>query len=90
MCLIITTAAAALTIALYFASAKLRKLKVGVPALCYAGAAIMWLCDSFFAQAEGEPFFNISVDDTLLGLLILFCGLVIWGVTLIIKKPQKA
>lgn len=90
MCLIITAAAAALTIALYFASAKLRNLKIGVPALCYAGASIMWLCDSFFAAAEGNPFFNISVDDTMLGLLILVCGLAIWGVTLIIKKPKKA
>lgn len=90
MCLIITAAAAALTIALYFASSKLRSLKIGVAALCYAGASIMWLCDSFFAAAKGEPFFDISADDTMLGLLILVCGLVIWGVTVIIKKPQKA
>ena len=55
----------------------------------YWGAALMWTVDGFFRVAEGEPFLDLSVNDALLGLLIVICGLVAWLLILLYNDPKK-
>jgi len=89
VCLLITAfAAVAATIVWYF-KANNRELRLGALALMYWGAALMWLVDSFFCAAEGEPFFDVSASDALLGLVIVLCGLVAWLVMLLAGDPKK-
>ncbi len=89
MCLIITAfAAVAVTLVWYF-KANQKELKLGVLALMYWGASLMWLVDAFYCVAEGEPFLDLSANDALLGLVIVLCGLVAWVVMLLISDPKK-
>lgn len=89
MCLIMTTFAAVVTTLVWYFKANQKELKLGMLALMYWGAAIMWLVDAFYGVAEGEPFFDLSADDALLGLVIVLCGLVAWVVSLLISDPKK-
>jgi hypothetical protein len=89
MCLVITAFAAVITTIIWYFKAHQRELKLGLLALMYWGATLMWLVDAFYALAEGEAFLDLSVDDALLGLVIVLCGLIAWGVALLISDPKK-
>lgn len=82
MCELITIAAAILFSILAFISyrkgSKVNAL--GMTALMFWGAAIMWAVDCFKAKSEGEPFFDISKEDTILGIIILAAGLLIFSI----------
>ncbi|MDR1563347.1 MAG: hypothetical protein LBS74_00090 [Oscillospiraceae bacterium] len=82
MCLLLTILAAVISGALW----RLGSKSLGTLALIYTGAAVMWLVDCFFALAEGEPFLNISLDDSLLGVLVIACGAVLWLALCAFKK----
>jgi len=87
MCLIITAVAAVISTLIW-------KLKFNGPvnynlnilSLMYTAAALMWCCDGVASVLEGESFFDISLDDTYLGLVIVFAGIVFWGITFLWKK----
>jgi hypothetical protein len=89
MCLIITAFAAVVTTIVWYFKANDKTIKLGVLALMYWGATIMWLVDAIYCVAEGEPFFDLSADDALLGLVIVLCGLVAWVVILLCSDPKK-
>ena len=88
MCLIITAFAAVVTTIVWYFKAH-DKAMLGVLALMYWGATIMWLVDSIFCVVGGEPFFDISADDALLGLVIVLGGLVAWVIILLYNDPKK-
>ena len=76
MCLIMTMIAAAI-----FGGFLLVQKKKGgdtkalsVATMMFAAAALMWSVDGIFCVLESEPFFDISVEDTILGAIILVSG----------------
>ena len=90
MCLLITAFAAVITTILwYFHPEFASKAKLGMLALMYWGASLMWSVDGFFCVFEGEGFLDLSVNDALLGVVIVLCGLCIWLVRLLLSNPQR-
>lgn len=91
MCLILTFAAAIITSALYFLCPGIsEKFSLEYLTLMYWGASLMWTVDGFFRLMEGENFFDLSVNDSLLGVLIITCGLIFVAVrNLIYKKVAR-
>lgn len=90
MCLILTAIAAIICTSLYYFKFSDKKYMLHTLSLMYWGAALMWTVDGFFVLAEGEPFFDISLNDTMLGLLIVASGLALWGVMLFTKNQYKS
>lgn len=75
MCLILTFIAAIITTALYFLRPNFsRRFSLEYLTLMYWGASLMWSVDGFSRLMEGESFFELTMNDTLLGILIVFCG----------------
>ena len=89
MCLMITLLAAVVSTVVWYVNAPEDKLKLGTLSLMYWGASLMWTVDGFFSVAEGEAFLDLSVNDALLGFLIVICGLVGWILLLLYKDPKK-
>ncbi|WP_027869189.1 hypothetical protein [Eubacterium sp. AB3007] len=88
MCLIITTFAAIISTIVWYAKAPDFTYKLGTLALMFWGASLMWLGDAIFCVAEGEGFFDLSVDDALLGIVIVMIGLMGWLVVLLANDPK--
>lgn len=55
--------------------------------MMFTSATIMWLVDCSFAKFEGDDFFDISYDDTLLGVTVVFLAIVL---DLILRLPKLA
>lgn len=89
MCLIITAFAAVITTIIWYFKAHDKKFGLGILTLMYWGASLMWIVDGFFCVAEGEPFFDLSVNDAMLGIVIVLCGLAAWVVMLLCRDPKK-
>ncbi len=91
MCLILTFIAAIITTLLYFFNPKTSaRFSLEYLALMYWGASLMWSVDGFFRLMEGESFFELTMNDTLLGILIIFCGLAFTAArTMIHKKATR-
>lgn len=79
MCLILTIFAAALCSGLWYRFDRSNVRKIGTLALMFWGASLMWLVDSVFAVFGGEPFFDISMEDAVLGFIIIFAGVIFWA-----------
>lgn len=94
MTLIITAIAAIIATALRFlAPPSAQRFHLGILALMYGGASIMWIVDGIACLAEGEPFLELSdaaamTDDALLGICVVVLGLVVWGIVLLGKRKQ--
>lgn len=88
MCLILTLLAAAVATAVWHRSAVKEPLRLGFLSLMYWGAALMWTVDGIFSIAEGEPFFTMTMDDALLGVLVVFCGIAAWFVRVLYDKRK--
>ena len=89
MCLLITLLAAVVSAIVWYVNAPCGKFHLGTLSLMYWGASLMWMVDGFFCAAEGEPFLDLSVNDALLGLLVVICGLVLWLLILLYHDPKK-
>lgn len=90
MCLIITAlAAVAATLLWYYKPEQRRSANLGMLPLMYWGAALMWSVDGVFSLAAGEDFLDLSGNDALLGLLVVVCGLLAWGVSRVCMKRGK-
>ena len=92
MCEIMTIAVALVFTALYFVGKKKGKANKSTftAMLMFWGAALMWSMDGLFSLLEGEPFFDISMEDTILGFIILGAGLAIFAFMLLINRAKKA
>lgn len=88
MCLIITTFAAIISTIVWYAKAPDTTYKIGTLALMYWGASLMWLGDAIFSVAGGEGFFDLSLDDALLGIVIVMIGLIGWLIVLLSSDPK--
>ena len=93
MCLILTTFAAVISTALWYASAVLRDMKVSVLCWLFWGSAIMWFVDLCFEYAEEgakvfEPAFADVLNDSLLGLAVIALALVIWTAVFLVTDPK--
>ena len=91
--LIAVFAAIVSTIVWYVGAPKSRKLYVGVLALMYWGASIMWLADAIMEYRElgakyFEPAAKDMLNDSFLGLSVVALGLIIWLIILLIKDPK--
>ena len=81
MCEIMTIVAALVFTALYFVGKRKGKPSNAVftTMLMFWGAALMWSVDCVATKMEGEPLFDISREDTILGFIILGAGLLVFG-----------
>ena len=91
MCLIMTILTA-IVLTFFMSRAK----KSGKPAkslltstLMFWGAALMWSVDGTASLLEGEPFFDISSEDTVLGFIIVACGLAVFAVLAALEKRGR-
>lgn len=77
MCEIMTIIAAVVFTAVFLVQKKSGKSdkSVFLGMLMFWGAALMWLVDCIFSAAGGEGFFDISMNDAVLGAIILVAGL---------------
>lgn len=90
MCLLITAFAAVITTIIWFFQPDFSKTaKLGTLALMYWGAALMWTVDGFFCVADGEGFLDLSLNDALLGMVIILCSLIVWIIILFLHNPQR-
>ena len=93
MCLILTTIAAVVSTAVWYGSANLREMKIGVLCWLFWGAAIMWFVDLAFEYAEEgaavfEPALADVLNDSLLGFSVITLALVIWSAVLLVSDPK--
>lgn len=93
MTLIITLLAAAIATIAWYVAGPNSRMKIGVLALMYWGASLMWTVDGIACLLEGEAFIEIAdhaamIDDALLGLIIVTTGLIAWALYLLLKDPK--
>lgn len=88
MCEIMTIIAAVICTAVFFVQRKNGKKErsVVLGMFMFWGASLMWLIDCIFSAAGGEGFFDISMEDTILGIIILAAGFAVMNVTKILPK----
>ena len=89
MCLVITAFAAVITTIVWYFKMPQSEYLLGRLALMYWGATLMWCVDGFFSVAEGESFLDLSMNDALLGVVVVLCGVVAWIVMVLFKDPKK-
>lgn len=94
MTLVITLLAAALATLVWYVQLPNKRYCVGVLALMYWGAALMWVVDGIACLIEGEAFIEIvdkaaMLDDAILGLVVVVVGLVAWVLYLLVKDPKN-
>ncbi len=82
MCELMTIAAA---LVFTFLAARARKgdrpsNALGSTALFFWGAALMWSVDCAHSLMEGEGLLDLSLDDALLGAVIVLAGVIIYAV----------
>lgn len=90
MCLILTFIAALVSSAFWFKKDRTNSLKTGTLALMFWGASLMWFVDCVFAAFAGEGFFDLSLDDTKLGFIIIACGVAMWLLILVFSRSKRA
>jgi len=88
MCLIITALAAAAATIVWHVKTPDNRNRIGTLALMYWGAALMWTVDSIFAARAGEGFFDLSLSDALLGIVVVLCGIAAWALMLLAGKRR--
>ena len=94
MTLIITAFAAILTGILRLSGVEFaRRLSLGVLALIYVGAGLMWFVDAISSALRGEGFIATDrgsvISETLLGVCVVVLGLVAWAGYLLITRLRR-
>ncbi|MDR1851188.1 MAG: hypothetical protein LBR21_00820 [Propionibacteriaceae bacterium] len=92
---ILALLAAGVATAIRFAKPKSAYVQVGVLALMFWGATLMWTVDGIANLIGGQAFIELidqeaMLDDTLLGLSVLGLGIVLWLALVGYKKLQAA
>ena len=86
MCEIMTIVAALAFTAIYFFVK--RTPAVFTTMLMFWGAALMWGVDCVAEKMAGEPLFDISKEDTILGFIILGAGLLVFAALSLVGRRQ--
>ena len=84
MCELMTITAAIFFTVLYFRV--LRTSAVFTTMLMFWGAALMWSVDCVHSAMEGEGLFDLSLEDTYLGFIVLAFGFALFGVLLFAER----
>ena len=91
MCLIIT-----ICLAVAFTTAFLLNKKDGknnksvfMAMLMFWAASLMWSMDGVASVLEGEGFFDLSVEDTILGAIIFVSGLLVFIIHSLLLKRKR-
>ncbi|NCC15460.1 MAG: hypothetical protein EOM28_03810 [Clostridia bacterium] len=88
MYFILTALAAIVTTILWY---RISEDKYQLSTLCfiYWGATLMWLVDHVIAFLdEGGAFFEMTLDATLLGIIVVLCGFFVWGMITFVKVTK--
>ena len=84
MCELMTIAAALVFTALYFAARRRGgeniRSALFTTMLTLWGAALMWSVDCVANAMEGEPLFDLSGEDAILGCIVVFAGFAMFAV----------
>lgn len=93
MTLLITVIAAVVATTVWYMNEKRDEYKLGVPALIYWGASLMWFIDFVAEYIEMRTdYFNQALsdilNDSILGVTAVTIGLVVWIIVLLIKDPK--
>ncbi len=88
MCLIMTYIATAIFFVLWLFN---KDKKTGSKSLLsatlmFGGAGLMWSVDGIASLLEGESFFDISIEDTVLGAIIIASGLAVYVIVSLIER----
>lgn len=89
MWLVILAFSATITTALWYSKAEDDKYMLRFLSLILWGATIMIFVDhvtSYFM--EGGEFFEITVEATVLGIILLIAALAVWEIGLLLKDPK--
>ncbi len=91
MCEIMTIIAAIAFTAFYFIGKRRgQPSKAAFTAmLMFWGAALMWAVDCVAEKMGGEPLFDISREDTILGFIILGAGLLVYAALAVIDRQSR-
>ncbi|WP_352400853.1 hypothetical protein [Anaerotignum sp.] len=66
------------------------KYKLNNLCFIYWGAALMWFVDHVIAFfIEGGEFFEITLDATFLGIIVVLGGLFLWAIISFLKTFRK-
>ena len=90
MCELMTIAAAVAFTVWHFAAKKAGHPNGAVftTMLMFWGAALMWSVDCVANRLDGEPLFDISREDTVLGFIILGAGLLVYAALVFIDRRR--
>lgn len=83
MCLIITAVSALLS---YIFLSIYKKESLKDLFVMLSSAALMWTVDCSFAFYHGEDFFDLSADDTILGVIVIASALSLEWLILVKRK----
>lgn len=84
MCELMTIASALFFTAVYFFGKRSRAAFTAM--LMFWGAALMWAVDCVAEFMDGEPLFDLSREDAVLGGIILAAGLLVYGVLAALER----
>ena len=91
MFLIFTAIAAIISTILWYVNLPQDKYSLGFLSLVYWGATLMWIVDHVIAYLQdGGPVLDVSAGASVLGLLVIIAGILIWLVYLLIKGTKKS
>ncbi len=91
MCLIMSFVSAAIFFAIWQIkkSRSLNSKNELTTALAFGAASLMWCVDGFSSLIGGESFFDFSREDFILGVIIVACGLALYGVLFLASKIKS-
>ncbi len=94
MTLIITAIAAVVAAIIWYMRTPSNVNRVGVLALMYGAAALMWCVDGIASLIEGNGFIELADgavmrDDALLGIVVVVVGLAAWAVYLLVVNRNR-
>jgi len=91
MWLVITTFAAIFATALwYFLEDANKNYRLSLLSLMLWGASIMIFVDHLIGYlTEGGEFLEVSVEATILGIVMVMVALIIWEISLFVTDPMK-
>lgn len=90
MWLIILAFAAVIATAIWYSKAENDKYMLKFLCLILWGATIMVFIDHVMKfLMKGEEFFEVTLNSTILGFIMVLIAIIIWEIGLLIKDPKK-
>ncbi|MCS7125872.1 MAG: hypothetical protein NZ929_03060 [Aigarchaeota archaeon] len=90
MWLLILLFSAVISTALWYVKAEEDKYMLKFLSLILWGASIMVFIDHLIGYLlEGGYFIEISIESTVLGIVLVISALIIWEIALLVKDPKK-